>query len=108
MRIDADRCESLDAAPIGRPRLLDAHRRRAQAPTCGDGVFAGGGAQAPQRGRAGVSYVRCRQVSKPAGAKPGLVRLSGEVGTVKLDVSAEGTRLERLEATLLPVNSAPL
>eukprot|EP00240_Pyramimonas_obovata_P006084 CAMPEP_0118945800 /NCGR_PEP_ID=MMETSP1169-20130426/42989_1 /TAXON_ID=36882 /ORGANISM="Pyramimonas obovata, Strain CCMP722" /LENGTH=338 /DNA_ID=CAMNT_0006891595 /DNA_START=137 /DNA_END=1150 /DNA_ORIENTATION=+ len=33
--------------------------------------------KAPQRGKAGVSFVRCRQVSKPAGAKPGLVRLSG-------------------------------
>eukprot|EP00959_Pyramimonas_sp_CCMP1952_P013032 275716-Pyramimonas_sp.AAC.3 len=64
--------------------------------------------EAPQRGKVGVSFCRCRQVSKPAGAKAGLVQLNGDVGTVRLDVSAEEKRLERLETTLLPINEAPL
>mmetsp|Transcript_44372 Transcript_44372/g.73958 ORF Transcript_44372/g.73958 Transcript_44372/m.73958 type:complete len:409 (-) Transcript_44372:64-1290(-) len=64
--------------------------------------------KAPQRGKASVSYVRCRQVSKPRGAKAGLVHLNGDVATIRVDVSAEDKRLERLETTLLPVNSAEL
>ena len=55
--------------------------------------------KARQRGKAPVTLCRCRQVSKPRGAKAGLVQLSGDVRTVKSDVSAEGARLERLEAT---------
>jgi hypothetical protein len=45
--------------------------------------------QGPQRGKVGVSLVRCRQVSKPSGAKAGLVRLNGDVETIKVDVKAE-------------------
>ena len=46
-----------------------------------------------------MSLCRCRQVSKPRGAKAGLVHLSGDVRTLKSDIAAEGARLERLEAT---------
>ena len=47
--------------------------------------------QGPQRGKVGVSLVRCRQVTKPSGAKAGLVQLNGDVSTVKVDVKAEVT-----------------
>ena len=46
-----------------------------------------------------VSYVRCRQVSKPFGAKPGLVRLNGDVGTVFVNIKSEAKRIERLQAS---------
>ena len=46
-----------------------------------------------------MSMVRCRQVSKPRGAKPGLVQLSGDVRTVSVCVKDEADRLERLTAT---------
>jgi len=46
-----------------------------------------------------VSYVRCRQVSKPTGAKPGLVRLNGDVGTVFVNLKLEAKRIERLQAS---------
>ena len=55
--------------------------------------------KATQTGKAKVSMVRCRQVSKPRGAKPGLVQLSGEVRTVTVCVKDEAARLERLAAT---------
>jgi len=55
--------------------------------------------KATQTGKARVSMVRCRQVSKPRGAKPGLVQLSGEVRTVTVCVKDETARLERLAAT---------
>jgi hypothetical protein len=42
---------------------------------------------------------RCRNVSKPKGAKPGLVQLNGDVATIRIDVKAESKRLERLEKT---------
>ena len=45
-----------------------------------------------------MSMVRCRQVSKPRGAKPGLVQLSGEVRTVTVCVKDEAARLERLSS----------
>ena len=50
-----------------------------------------------QSGRVPVTYTRCRYVTKPGGAKPGLVYLTGEVSTIKVDVRAESVRLERLE-----------
>mmetsp|Transcript_18287 Transcript_18287/g.24762 ORF Transcript_18287/g.24762 Transcript_18287/m.24762 type:complete len:106 (-) Transcript_18287:177-494(-) len=51
-------------------------------------------------GRTRVSLTRCRNVSKPPGAKPGLVRLSGDVATVQVDMKASAKRLERLEDTV--------
>mmetsp|Transcript_22209 Transcript_22209/g.59930 ORF Transcript_22209/g.59930 Transcript_22209/m.59930 type:complete len:340 (+) Transcript_22209:87-1106(+) len=51
-------------------------------------------------GVVGVSLCKARQVKKPAGAKPGLVQLSGSVRTVRVDWRKEKHRLERLEATL--------
>ena len=66
----------------------------------------GGGRQGPQRGKVGVSYVRCRQVSKPSGAKAGLVQLSGDVGVLKVDVAAAGERLARLAEGVAELNSS--
>ena len=53
----------------------------------------------PQSGKATVSLVRARQVSKPAGAKPGLVFLNGEIRQIKMNVKSEVERLDRLSAT---------
>ena len=53
----------------------------------------------PQSGRSAVSLVRCRQVSKPGGAKPGSVRLNGDIATVIVDPKLEVKRLQRLEST---------
>ena len=50
-----------------------------------------------QSGKVAVTFCRCRNVSKPGGAKAGLVYLSGDVSTIKVDVRAEAARLERLE-----------
>jgi predicted ribosome quality control (RQC) complex YloA/Tae2 family protein len=58
--------------------------------------------KAAQSGKVPVSLVRCRQVSKPPGAKPGLVRLSGDILTVRIDAKAETKRLERLNAQKQP------
>ena len=38
-------------------------------------------------------------MSKPPGAKPGLVALKGDVTTIRVDLGAEGKRLKRLMAT---------
>jgi len=46
-----------------------------------------------------VSVVRCRQVSKPKGAKAGLVRLSGDVRTMEVRVDENLDRLDALEKT---------
>lgn len=52
-----------------------------------------------------VSYTRCRNVSKPPGAKAGLVHLRGEVGTVRVNLKAEKERLSRLEGQLESKNT---
>ena len=57
-------------------------------------------------GRVPVSFTRARNVSKPPGAKAGLVRLSGEVGTVTIDIKLEKKRLERLKGQLEPPSSS--
>jgi hypothetical protein len=51
------------------------------------------------KGRVKVNLCRAKDVSKPAGAKPGLVRLSGDVFTVSVDCKAEALRLDRLMET---------
>jgi predicted ribosome quality control (RQC) complex YloA/Tae2 family protein len=48
-----------------------------------------------------VSMTRCRNVSKPPGAKPGLVQLNGEVKTVSLRKADVEKRCERLEKTVV-------
>jgi hypothetical protein len=48
----------------------------------------------------GVTLCRARQVSKPVGAKAGLVQLSGDVRTVKLNWKREKARLDRLSAAM--------
>lgn len=50
-------------------------------------------------GKVKVNLTRARNVSKPMGAKPGLVRLSGDIYTVSVDTKAEAKRLERLMET---------
>ena len=51
------------------------------------------------RGKVKVNLTRARNVSKPKGAKPGLVHLSGDIYTVSVDANAEKERLERLMKT---------
>jgi len=63
-------------------------------------VLAANYSKAAKTGNVGVSLCRARQVSKPFGAKPGLVQLSGDVKTIKVAWSKEKRRLERLAETL--------
>ncbi|GMI00896.1 hypothetical protein TrST_g1751 [Triparma strigata] len=51
--------------------------------------------------RVKVNYTRCRNVSKPIGAKPGLVKLSGDVGVVTVDLKKGEDILEDLEANVV-------
>mmetsp|Transcript_7757 Transcript_7757/g.7332 ORF Transcript_7757/g.7332 Transcript_7757/m.7332 type:complete len:423 (-) Transcript_7757:173-1441(-) len=48
-----------------------------------------------------VSLTRCRDVSKPRGAKAGLVQLTGKVRTVAVDMKKAQSRLDRLDETCL-------
>ena len=48
-----------------------------------------------------VSMTRCRNVSKPPGAKPGLVQLGGDVKTITLKKTEVMERTERLEGTVI-------
>lgn len=48
-------------------------------------------------GKIHVTLTRCRNVSKPRGAKPGLVQLDGDTRTVTVDIKAERGRLDRLK-----------
>ena len=48
-----------------------------------------------------VSMTRARNVSKPAGAKPGLVQLSGDIRTITLRKSEVEKRCKRLEETVM-------
>ena len=59
-------------------------------------VLAANYSKASLTGTVGVSVCRARQVSKPFGAKPGLVQLSGDVKVVKVNWRKERQRLERL------------
>ncbi len=52
--------------------------------------------KAKDASKATVHLTRCRNVSKPRGAKPGLVQLSGDVRSITINVKAESTRLNRL------------
>jgi predicted ribosome quality control (RQC) complex YloA/Tae2 family protein len=47
-----------------------------------------------------VNLTRCRNVSKPPGAKAGLVALSGDIKTVKVDLAREKGLLDKLDATV--------
>ena len=60
-------------------------------------VLAAVNSKANQGGRVPVSLTRCRNVSKPSGAKPGLVQLRGDVRTINIDLRVEAKRLERLK-----------
>lgn len=60
-------------------------------------VLAAKNSKAPPSNAMQVTYTRCRNVSKPAGAKPGLVYLKGEVATIRVNLKVEKDRLSRLE-----------
>ena len=62
-------------------------------------VLAFENSKASKTSRGSVSLVRCRQVSKPRGAKAGLVHLSGDVRGVAVTAKDVKQRLERLLET---------
>jgi predicted ribosome quality control (RQC) complex YloA/Tae2 family protein len=62
-------------------------------------ILAAVNSKASQIGKVSVTYTRCRNVSKPVGAKPGLVYLKDNVSTITMNVKSESTRLERLLKT---------
>lgn len=64
-------------------------------------ILAAVNSKAAQAGRVQVSYCRARNVSKPPGAKPGMVRLSGDISTITLDMKAERRRFARLSGETL-------
>lgn len=59
-------------------------------------VLAANYSKAAKSGTVPVNICKARQVSKPAGAKPGLVQLSGDVKTIKVSWKNEKRRLDRL------------
>ena len=59
-------------------------------------VLAANYSKASRNGVVGVTLCRARQVSKPVGAKPGLVQLQGDVRVLKLNWQKERHRLDRL------------
>lgn len=62
-------------------------------------VLAAKNSKAPPSNAMQVTYTRCRNVSKPPGAKPGLVYLKGDVATMRVNLKVEKDRLSRLEGT---------
>ena len=66
-------------------------------------VLAARHSKAAQSGVVQVTLCKARQVSKPLGAKPGLVRLNGDVRTLTVDWQRERPRLERLERDEEPI-----
>ena len=62
-------------------------------------VLAFENSKASKQSKGSVSLVRCRQVSKPLGAKSGLVRLNGNVASVNVSRKDVTERLERLMKT---------
>lgn len=63
-------------------------------------VLAANYSKAAKTGNVPVNLCRARQVRKPPGAKPGLVQLSGDVRTIRVNWTKEKRRLERLATTL--------
>jgi len=53
--------------------------------------------KAGQSGKVQVTLTRCRNVSKPRGAKPGLVQLVGDMYKIDVNVRGESKRLEYLK-----------
>lgn len=84
------RCED-DDLPESNPRLLkDA------------ALLCAKYSKAPQGGNIPVTFTRCRHVSKPPGAKPGLVQVSDRAGTVNVRLGNEAQRVRDLEDTRFP------
>lgn len=67
-------------------------------------VLAARHSKAAQSGAVQVTLCKARQVSKPLGAKPGLVQLRGDVRTLTVDWQRERPRLERLERDEEPID----
>ena len=82
------RADSLGGSELPREVELDA------------AVLAANYSKATLSGSVRVSLCRARQVSKPFGAKAGLVQLSGDVTTVSVNWRKEKLRLERLRDAL--------
>lgn len=61
-------------------------------------VLAANYSKAAKSGTVPVNICKAWQVSKPAGAKPGLVQLSGDVKTIKVNWKNEKRRLDRLSS----------
>lgn len=53
--------------------------------------------KAGQAGKVQVTLTRCRNVSKPRGAKPGLVQLVGDMYKIDVNVRGESKRMEYLK-----------
>ena len=60
-------------------------------------ILAAVNSKAASSSRVAVSLTRCRNVSKPRLAKPGLVHISGDIRTINIDMKVETKRLERLQ-----------
>jgi len=88
------RTDDLDSETKKDAACLAALYSKATPPPKGDGDDAA----ATATGRAGVSLVRARSVTKPPGAKPGLVHIAAaeRVETLRVDLAKERLRLERL------------
>mmetsp|Transcript_7646 Transcript_7646/g.11159 ORF Transcript_7646/g.11159 Transcript_7646/m.11159 type:complete len:95 (-) Transcript_7646:1421-1705(-) len=48
-----------------------------------------------------VSLTRCRHITKPRGAKAGLVQLNGNVRTVSVNMKEAEVRLQKLDKTMV-------
>eukprot|EP00597_Dinobryon_sp_UTEXLB2267_P004833 CAMPEP_0170078370 /NCGR_PEP_ID=MMETSP0019_2-20121128/14973_1 /TAXON_ID=98059 /ORGANISM="Dinobryon sp., Strain UTEXLB2267" /LENGTH=273 /DNA_ID=CAMNT_0010291203 /DNA_START=109 /DNA_END=930 /DNA_ORIENTATION=- len=53
--------------------------------------------KANQSGRVAVTLTRCQYVTKPHGAKAGLVQIRGDINTINIDMRTDLKRLDRLQ-----------
>lgn len=60
-------------------------------------ILAAVNSKANKSGKVGVSLTRCRDVTKPRGAKPGLVQLRGSIATVTIDMNVAARKLESIK-----------
>eukprot|EP01038_Epipyxis_sp_PR26KG_P007560 gene7560-10301_t len=77
------RCEEDDILTKYRQTVIDA------------ALLAAVNSKSNQSGKVSVSLTRCRYVTKPNGAKDGLVRLNGEITTINIDIKLESVRFEK-------------
>lgn len=60
-------------------------------------VLAAMNSKANPNSKVTVSLTRCKNVSKPKSAKPGLVQIRGDIRSIQIDLKNEKFRLEKLE-----------